>query len=138
MISLILATVARLVLPVLVMFALHLMLRGHNAPGGGFIAGLLTAAAIVLLYVAYNSEYVRHTVRINYRVLLALGLVFCGAAGLAGFTYGQSFLEHRMWHWHLPLLGEIELGTALWFDFGVYCAVVGVTLMAISILREQH
>jgi multicomponent K+:H+ antiporter subunit A len=137
MISLILATVARLALPVLMVFAIHLMLRGHNAPGGGFIAGLMTAAAIVLLYVAYSSEYVRERVKVNYRVLLACGLAVAGATGLAALWYGSAFMHHKMWHVRAPVLGELELATAEAFDFGVYLAVVGVTLMIISILREE-
>ncbi len=137
MISLILATVARLVLPVLVVFALHLMLRGHNAPGGGFIAGLMTAAAIVLQYVAFNRDYVRQTLRVNYRVLLGLGLALAGTTGIAALVYGSAFLEHRLLSFHLPVFGAIEFSTAQAFDFGVYCAVVGVTLMIISILGEE-
>jgi multicomponent K+:H+ antiporter subunit A len=136
-ISPILATVARVVLPVLVLYSLHLMLRGHNAPGGGFIAGLMTAAALVLQYIAFNAQYVRRNVRVNYRVLLASGLCLALASGLAGWVYGSAFLEHRFAHFHLPALGEVELATALVFDLGVYLVVVGVTLMIISTLGEQ-
>jgi multisubunit Na+/H+ antiporter MnhB subunit len=137
MISLILATVSRLMLRVLMVFAIYLMLRGHNAPGGGFIAGLMTAAAMLMMYVAWNSDYVRINVRVNYRALLAFGLLMCGASGLFALTYGTVFMEHRMWDWNLPVLGNVAFGTAPWFDLGVYCGVVGVTLMIMSILREK-
>jgi multisubunit Na+/H+ antiporter MnhB subunit len=137
MISMILATVSRLMLRVLMVFAIYLMLRGHNAPGGGFIAGLMTAAAMLMMYVAWNSDYVRTNVRVNYRVLLSFGLLMCGASGFFALTYGIVFMQHNMWGWHLPLLGHLEFGTAPWFDLGVYCGVVGVTLMIMSILREK-
>ncbi len=138
MTSVILATVARLVLPVLILFSVHLMLRGHNAPGGGFIAGLMTAAAIVLQYVAFSDDYVRQRLRINYRALLAVGLALAGGTGLAGMVYGSAFLEHRFGHFHLPLLGDMELTTALPFDLGVYAVVVGMTLMVISTLGDSE
>lgn len=135
--SLILATVSRLVLPLLILFSLHLMLRGHNQPGGGFIAGLMTAAAIVLQYVAFSRDYVRQRLRLNYCTLLAVGLALAGGTGLAALWYGHAFLEHRFGHAHLPLLGDVELTTALPFDLGVYAVVVGITLMLISTLGES-
>ncbi len=138
MISLILATFSQLLLPVLVFFSLHLMLRGHNAPGGGFIAGLMTAAALALQYIAFGSAYVRAKIWLNYRALLATGLALAGGTGIAALFYGRAFLEHRMFHGHVPLLGAIELGTPLLFDLGVYCVVVGVTLMIISTLGEER
>lgn len=138
MISLILATVSRLVLPILVLFSLHLMLRGHNEPGGGFIAGLMTAAALVLQYIAHNSQYVRANLRLNYRVLLGAGLALAGGTGVAAFFYGSAFLEHRFGHFHLPLLGDVELATALAFDVGVYLVVVGMALLVISALGESE
>ncbi len=138
MTSLILSSVARLVLPVHIIFALHLMLRGHNAPGGGFIAGLLAAAAIVLLYVAFGGDYVRRNVRINYRVLIAVGLALAGGTGIAALFYGSAFMEHRIWHAHAPILGDLELATTQAFDLGVFFTVVGVTLMIISILRKEE
>jgi multisubunit Na+/H+ antiporter MnhB subunit len=137
MTSMILGTAARLVLRVLMVFAIYLLLRGHNAPGGGFIAGLMTAAALLLMYVAWDAAYVRESVRVNYRVVLSFGLLMCGASGLFALTYGIVFMEHRMWDVHVPVLGELALGTAPWFDFGVYCGVVGVTLMIMSILGEK-
>lgn len=138
MTSIILATVARVVLPVLLLFSLHLMLRGHNQPGGGFIAGLMTAAAIVLQYVAFSGAYVRERLRMNYRALLAIGLALAGLTGAAALWYGHAFLEHRFGHFHLPLLGDVELTTALPFDLGVYAVVVGITLMLISTLGEAE
>lgn len=136
MISLILATVSRLMLPILILYSLHLLWRGHNEPGGGFIAGLMTAAAIVLQYVAYNAAHVRANLRVNYRALLAAGLALAGGTGLGALFYGSAFLEHRFGHFQLPWFGEVELATAFLFDIGVFCVVVGVTLMVISTLGE--
>jgi monovalent cation:proton antiporter len=138
MISLILSTIVRLSFPVLLVFSLHLLLRGHNEPGGGFIAGLMTAAAVVLQYIAHGSEYVRKGVPINYRTLLASGLALAGGTGLAALFYGSAFLEHRFFHARFPWLGEIELATALAFDVGVFCVVVGMTLMVISAVGEEE
>ncbi len=136
-ISLILATVSKLVLPILILFSVHLMLRGHNEPGGGFIAGLMTAAALVLMYVAFSARYVRENIRVNYRLLIGIGLALALGTGLSAFVYGSAFMEHRFGHFHVPFLGDVELATALGFDLGVYLVVVGVTLMIISTLGEQ-
>lgn len=137
MISLILASIVRIVFPVLLVFSIHLLLRGHNEPGGGFIAGLMTAAAITLQYIAHNSEYVRKAIPVNYRSLIATGLVLAGGIGLAAMFYGSAFLEHRFVHAHAPWVGDVELSTALIFDLGVYCVVVGMTLMVISAMGEE-
>jgi monovalent cation:proton antiporter len=137
MISLILATVARMMMPVLLLFSLHLLWRGHNEPGGGFIAGLMTAAALVLQYVAFNAAHVRRCLPVNYRVLIGAGLLCSLGTGLAALIYGSAFLEHRFGHFHVPGFGELELATALAFDIGVYLVVVGVTLMIIATLGEE-
>jgi len=136
--SLILATTARGLLPLLLMFSLHLLWRGHNEPGGGFIAGLMTAAALVLQYVAFNAAHVRRCVPLNYRVLIGAGLLCSLSTGLAALVYGSAFLEHRFGHFYVPGFGEVELATALAFDIGVYLVVVGVTLMIIGTLGEEQ
>jgi multicomponent K+:H+ antiporter subunit A len=138
MISLILSTVSWLVLPVMLVFSFHLMLRGHNLPGGGFIAGLMTAAAIVLQYLARNGKHVKENFRVNYRALIALGLAMAGGMGAGAWFYGGEFLEHRFGHFSAPLIGEIELATALVFDLGVYCVVVGMVLMLIATVGEEN
>ncbi len=137
MISLILATITKLVFPLLILFSLHLMWRGHNAPGGGFIAGLMTAAAIVLVHVAYRGKQVREWLPMNYRVLIGVGLALALGTGLAAWVYGSAFLEHRFGHFHVAGFGEVELATALAFDVGVYLVVVGVTLMVIGTLSQE-
>jgi monovalent cation:proton antiporter len=136
-ISLILGTTARGMMPLLMLFSLHLLWRGHNEPGGGFIAGLMTAAALVLQYVAFSAEHVRRCVPLNYRVLIGVGLLFSLGMGLAALLYGSAFLEHRFGHFHMPGFGEVELATALVFDVGVYLVVVGVTLMIIATLGQE-
>lgn len=138
MISLILATLVRLIFPVLMIFSLHLLLRGHNDPGGGFIAGLVTAAAIVLQYVARSSEYVRNAIPVNYRVLLAVGLALAGGTGTAALVFGHEFLTHSFLDVSLGWFGHVEMSSAIGFDLGVYCVVVGATLMLISAVGEEQ
>ncbi|MCG3146865.1 MAG: Na(+)/H(+) antiporter subunit B [Verrucomicrobiae bacterium] len=137
MMSLILATTARGLMPLLLLFSLHLLWRGHHEPGGGFIAGLMTAAALVLQYIAFNAAHVRKCLPVDYRVLIGTGLACSLSTGLMALIYGSAFLEHRFGHFHVLGIGEVELATALAFDIGVYLTVIGVTLLIIATLGDE-
>jgi monovalent cation:proton antiporter len=135
--SLILTTAARLVFFVILLFSLYLLLRGHNSPGGGFIAGVMTALGILLQAIAADLQYVRTVLRIEPRLLTVLGLLTSLTTGVVALLLGYPFLTSTFGHMHLPLLGDIEIATAMFFDIGVYLVVVGGTLLMMMTLAEE-
>jgi multicomponent K+:H+ antiporter subunit A len=129
---LMLAILARLMLPLTMLVAVFVFLRGHNLPGGGFIASLIVSIALLLQYVASGVLWTESRVHLNYRALAGLGILIAAATGLGSLAFGQPFLTSAFGHLHLPLVGEIELSTAMLFDLGVMGAVVGTTLTIVS------
>lgn len=136
--SLILRTVGRIMFPVLLLFSLFMLLRGHNDPGGGFIGGLVAAAAILLYLVAVGPLQLRQSFPYGFRRLLPIGLLIAIAAGLPGMLAGQPFLTGVWISLDLPGLGELKLGTPLLFDVGVYLVVIGMTLEVIVTMAEEE
>lgn len=121
--------------------ALYLLLRGHDRPGGGFIAGLATAISFILLSLAIGQEQLDRVVRVDPMRMAAVGLALATLTGLAPLLFQRAFLEH--FHLHLsdvPLLGELSLGTPLLFDVGVFLVVVGIACKIIFVLGRstQH
>lgn len=135
--SLILRKVSQGVLPVATLFSLYLLLRGHNHPGGGFIAGLVTAAAIVLQGLAFGAEATRQRLEPALRPFPWVGLALAAAAGLPPLLWGEAFLKH--YHGYLPVPGHdpMHVSTALVFDVGVYMVVVGVTTTMLAVFAEE-
>jgi monovalent cation:proton antiporter len=135
--SLILTTVTRLVFFVVLLFSLYLLLRGHNNPGGGFIAGVMTALAILLQSIASDLRSVRLVLRAEPRLLTGVGLLIAFMTGVVPMLFGYPFLTSTFGHLHAPWLGEVELASAFFFDLGVYGVVVGGTLLMIMTLAEE-
>lgn len=135
--SLILTTVTRLVFFVVLLFSLYLLLRGHNSPGGGFIAGVTTALGILLQSIASDLRSVRLVFRVEPRVLAGVGLMTSLTTGVVPMLLGYPFLTSTFGHVHLPGLGEVEIASAFFFDLGVYCVVVGGTLLMMITLAEE-
>lgn len=135
--SLILRRVAQAVLPVTLLFAVYLLLRGHNEPGGGFIAGLVTAAAIVLVALAFGETWARERLTPLIRPAFALGLLIAAMAGMLAIFMGDPFLTH--YHAYLPLPGgtKVHLSTTLLFDIGVYLVVIATAGVTISVFAEE-
>jgi multicomponent K+:H+ antiporter subunit A len=126
---LILSVVAQILLPLALLVSVYIFLRGHNQPGGGFIAGLITATALLLQYMARGYDWTRERLPLNYSMVAVSGLAVALATGLGSWLFGYPFLTSAFGHFHLPLIGEFELATAMLFDIGVYLAVVGAVLM---------
>ncbi|SES77790.1 multisubunit sodium/proton antiporter, MrpB subunit [Oceanobacillus limi] len=136
--DLILRTTTSLIAFILLGFAVYLLLAGHNSPGGGFIGGLVTAAAIVLMYMAYGINLIDKIIPINYRTLALIGLLIAVLTGVGSFLFNEPFLSQTFGYFHFPFFGEIELATAMIFDVGVYFTVVGVTITIIlNIANDQ-
>ncbi len=126
---LILAVLSRVLLPLALLVSLHMLLRGHQLPGGGFIAGLITACAMVLQYIASGVRWTLRRMKPRYGRVAAAGILLAAATGAGSWLFGRPFLTSAFGHFQLPLLGEIELASAMLFDVGVYLAVVGSTLL---------
>lgn len=124
--------VSRPVLPMALLVAAYIFLRGHNAPGGGFIAGLIAAVALTLQYMANGLDWTHGRRRTTFRPVVALGLVIAGLTGCGSLLFGYPFLTSWHAHVHVPLLGDIEFATAILFDAGVFLTVVGSTLLVLS------
>jgi multicomponent K+:H+ antiporter subunit A len=135
---LMLRVAARLVLPLALVVTLYIFMRGHNQPGGGFIAGLITAVALVLQYMAMGQSRAEALMRAGggrrFVRWIGLGLGIAGLTGIGAFVFGQPFLTSAFGHPVLPWLGEIPLATAALFDLGVYITVVSSTLLTLSTL----
>ncbi|WP_062447955.1 Na(+)/H(+) antiporter subunit B [Thalassobacillus devorans] len=136
--DLILRTTTTLIAFILFGFSVYLFFAGHNKPGGGFIGGLMTSAAIVLMYMAYGMESVAKIIPINFRVVIPIGLLIAVGTGVGSFIFGQPFLSQTFAYFQLPILGKTELATALLFDLGVYLTVIGVTMTIILTIAQDR
>ncbi|SDL59027.1 multicomponent K+:H+ antiporter subunit A [Pseudomonas indica] len=133
---LILSTLSRVMLPMALMVSVFIFLRGHNLPGGGFIAGLITAVALILQYVASGVQWTQSRLPLNYTFLAGGGVMIAGLTGVGSWLFGRPFLTSAFGHFHIPLVGDIELATAMLFDLGVYLTVVGATLLILANLGK--
>ena len=126
------------VICLLLAFSWYLFFAGHNRPGGGFIGGLMTASAIVLMYMFFGAKEASRVMRLSYPVVISLGLLVAAVVGMIGLLAGDAFFTQYFDYVTLPLVGEIELTTAVPFDFGVYLVVVGATMAAIVTISEDE
>jgi multicomponent Na+:H+ antiporter subunit B len=135
MTSLILRTATRFLMPLLLLFALFLLLRGHNEPGGGFVGGLVVAAAFVLYAIAYGLDAGRRALLVAPSTLLGAGLLVALSSGISAVPVGRPFLT-AMWTKVGIEPAVFDVGTPLVFDVGVFLAVIGVVLTIVFTLAE--
>jgi len=135
--SLILRTTSRFLLILLFQFSVFLLLRGHNEPGGGFVGGLVLAAALTLYAIAYDVRSIRRFLPCRTQTIIGLGLLLAGLSGVWSLVKGQPFMTGQWGHLELRGL-DLHLGTPLLFDIGVYMVVVGVVLIIIMTLAEEE
>lgn len=131
--SLILRVSTGLLLPVLVFFSLWVLLRGHNAPGGGFIAGLIACTGFALRALSHDADRARLELRVPPLTLIGVGLLLALFSGVLAAFQGDAFLS-AYWLPELPVIGK--LGTPMLFDLGVYLLVIGSVLAAMLALSE--
>jgi multisubunit Na+/H+ antiporter MnhB subunit len=134
--SLILDRVARGILPVTVLFAIYLLLRGHDHPGGGFIAGLVTSVAIVIEALAFGVAHTEAGLARPLRFAAWIGLTLAAGTGLVSTARGDGFLAHYHADVQVSAARAIHLSTTLLFDLGVYLVVVGATSTALWLLAR--
>lgn len=119
-------------------FAVYLLLRGHNLPGGGFIGGLGSALSLILLSLAFGVERTQQILRIDPTRIAAYGLLLAVLTALAPLLLGDELLKHYHWKYQdVPVLGSVELGTPLIFDIGIFLVVVGTTAKVIFVLARS-
>jgi multicomponent K+:H+ antiporter subunit A len=131
------AALVRLLFPMAALVSIYFLLRGHNAPGGGFVGGLVMATAIIAQYMISGTIWVEARLRIHPQIWIALGLLAAVAAGLGAWLASKSFLSALAADLHLPLLGEVHVSSILVFDLGVYMLVVGATVLMLIALAHQ-
>ena len=128
---LMLRQIARPILPLALMVSVFIFLRGHNLPGGGFIAGLITSVALILQYIASGMIWTQDRISFRYHNVIGLGLLFATVAGAGSFVFGYPFLTSTFGYITWPVVGKFEVASALVFDLGVYLTVIGATLLAL-------
>jgi multicomponent K+:H+ antiporter subunit A len=126
---LVLAT--RVLLPIALTVGIYIFLRGHNEPGGGFIAGLVIAIALIMQYIASGYAWAATRARVDAQAMIGGGVALAGLTGVAAWYFDRPFLTSAHGYFHLPLIGEIELASAMAFDLGVTLTVVGAVLLSL-------
>ncbi|MFC3096094.1 monovalent cation/H+ antiporter subunit A [Alteromonas sediminis] len=132
----ILVMISQSLLPLALLVSFYIFLRGHNMPGGGFIAGLITSIALIQQYIAHGVDWIKPRLTINYQSLIAWGVLIAAFTGIASWAFGVPFMTTWFDYFDIPLIGEIELASALVFDLGVYLTVVGATLLILANLGK--
>jgi multicomponent K+:H+ antiporter subunit A len=131
------AVLARLLLPMAGLVSAFFLLRGHDAPGGGFVGGLVSATAIIVQYMVGGTIWVESRLRVHPLVWIGLGLLAAAGAGIVAWGYSLPFLTSQVFALRLPVVGDVHLSTTLLFDLGVYALVVGATLLMLVALAHQ-
>ena len=132
--TLILKAASNYLLPLLLLFSVFILLRGHYLPGGGFVGGLVAAIAIVLHAFANGLDHTRRFLKYDPRLLIPFGLGLSLASGFAPMMIGLPFLKGLWFPEPLPVVGMV--GTPLFFDIGVYFVVIGITLTILFTIAE--
>jgi len=135
--TLIFRTAVRVAAPLIFLFSIYLLWRGHQMPGGGFIAGLMTAAAVVLEYLAFGIRYVKKFER-SLPYIFAAGLLCAFGTGLGAVAFRDPFLRSTWFTIPSRVFGHVELASAMLFDFGVFLVVVGTTMTILTLLGEEE
>jgi len=131
------AVLVQMLLPVAGVFAFHLFMRGHNEPGGGFVAGLVMAIAFIAQYIVGGTRWVEARMPLRPPRWIASGLLVAVATGLGSLVFGHPFLSTHTAHATLPGIGLVHLPSAALFDFGVFAVVLGSTLLLLTALAHQ-
>ena len=127
---------ARALLPLALLVGVYIFLRGHNEPGGGFIAGLVVAIALVAQYMASGFAWAQERMRLDYHATVGIGVLIAGLTGVGAWFAGRPFLTSDFGYVTLPIVGKFELATAMLFDLGVFLTVVGGVMLALANLSR--
>ena len=133
---LLMVVATRLLLPISLLVGIFIFLRGHNQPGGGFIAGLVVAIALLMQYMASGYAWTQSRQTLPFHALIGAGVVAAGITGVGAWFNGLPFLTSAYGYVKLPYLEEFELATAMGFDLGVFLCVVGAVMLALNSLSR--
>ena len=131
------AVLVRLLQPLALVVAIYLLMRGHNQPGGGFIAGLVVSIGFILQYMVAGTQWVESHMKLRPPRWIAYGLLTAIGCGLCAWLFGYPFLTTHTGHLNLPIFGETHLPSAAVFDLGVFAVVVGGTMLILTALSHQ-
>ncbi|WP_017196809.1 monovalent cation/H+ antiporter subunit A [Acinetobacter venetianus] len=130
------------ILPLTLVVSVYIFLRGHNYPGGGFIAGLITSMALIIQYIVLGQDKTEQMLKAKsgrlYEIWIGSGLTIAGLTGIAAWYWARPFLTSAHIYVEPPLLGKMHLASAAAFDLGVYITVVGATMLLISVLGDSR
>ena len=126
-----------LLFPVIGILALYLLLRGHDLPGGGFVAGVTMAVAFIVQYMAHGTVWVEARLQVLPVLWMGFGLLLAGVTGAAAWLFGRPFLTSSFSYLEIPLIGSIPITTALLFDLGVFALVLGATVLMLIAIAHQ-
>ena len=127
-----LVVASRVLLPLSLVVGVYIFLRGHNQPGGGFIAGLIVAIVLLMQALASGYGWAARRSRVNAHVFLGVGVLIAAATGAGSFLFGRPFLTSSFGYFNIPFIGEVELATAALFDLGVFLTVVGTVVLSLA------
>ncbi|MCV2403681.1 monovalent cation/H+ antiporter subunit A [Marinomonas sp. C2222] len=131
-----LSVISQSLLPLALLVSAYIFLRGHNLPGGGFIAGLITSVAIIQQYIAHGVIWIKTRLKLDYQILIGSGIGIATLSGLGSWAFGHAFLSSWFDYFYLPAIGKFELASAMIFDLGVYLTVVGATMLILANLGQ--
>ena len=114
---------------IITMFSLNLFFAGHYTPGGGFVGGLLMSSAVLLLLIAYDVKTLKKMLPIPLKLLISLGLLFAIGVPFLLMMFGNPFFTHALTDVYIPLLGDVHIHSAVFFDLGVFLVVFGATIL---------
>lgn len=135
--NVVLQTAAKMIFFIILLFSIFIFFAGHHSPGGGFVGGLLTTGAIVLLLIAYDLKTVQELLPFNFIIVVAIGLLLSLGMASGSLLFNVPFFTHVFGDFYLPLFGKVSLHTAMIFDAGVYCVVVGSVMTIIQTIGED-
>ncbi|WP_133013402.1 monovalent cation/H+ antiporter subunit A [Marinomonas flavescens] len=133
---LLLAVISQSLLPLALLVSAYIFLRGHNMPGGGFIAGLITSVAIIQQYIAHGVDWIKQRLKLDYQIMIGSGIGIATLSGLGSWLFSRPFLTSWFDYFYLPVIGKFELASAMMFDLGVFLTVVGATMLILANLGQ--
>lgn len=133
--TLILKTAARIMVPLSLVFAVYIYFKGHQSPGGGFVAGLVASVALIVHRMSEGGESLKRMLPCSERLFIAVGLLLVLATGTASLGFGLPFLTSN--HGYTPLPDGYEWASVMLFDLGVFVVVTGVVVGMINALSEE-
>ena len=129
---LMMVVLTRVMMPIALMVGVYIFLRGHNEPGGGFVAGLIVAIAVVMQYMASGFAWAEKRQRYPYHGIIGAGVLVAGLTGIGAWFAGAPFLTSAFGYFRIPPMEKFELATAMGFDLGVFLAVVGAVMLSLE------